>query len=394
MRTLLAVFTALWLTLAAHAGTPFKGSTVFVPPLWTFKAPVGAVRIMRMPVEAGVVESVVTTRFPSSDNLALIVKGHLYYSLCTPHQAQIACAPLTPTDGMRDIQISAYVDENNVSLLNFSINRETRRTAAEIAYAIAHFKDRFAKVGQHFDSRSDRYKSIKPPRYRDGAQQKTPDGSAKPTAIDIVDKPGCASVDELGVYDCIGGESGGWEGGFDPDSYQWSSDQDGDTSDTSSIPTFPTGPDNGERDPCRSPSGEYICQQVVVTAERPAMRGCWFTPIGSRCVTTPPAAPLDPYEGLQPAPSGRRPWLPQGVCNYIHFLCSEGQFPDGVGAPPVGDREALLEWATNCINAASAKLLMCKAFSLFKDIAWVQECAESALAQAKACKAEYEKGLQ
>lgn len=376
--------------LSANATTPFKGSTVFVSPLLLKNTPASAKpRVMRMPVQAGFVESVITTRFPNSENIALIIKGQQYYSLCTPNQARVACAPLTPTETMRDILVSAYVDDNRVSLLAFSFAPETKRTPAELAFAIAHFKDRFAKVGAHFDRMSVTYKP-RTPRNRGGAPIYPRSGGVMPMEAD---KDGCFYADNEG-YDCTGGESGGWEGGYDIDTYPWSRDQDGDTSDPASIPTFPPGNDNGDRDPCLSPSGDNICQQVVITADRPNLDGCVFTPLGSVCQTRPPPTPLDPYEALPPAPSGRKPWFAQSTCNRFHFLCSEGQLPEDVGTPPVGDHERLVEWTQACLNAAQGTLNMCKVLGVFQSAEWVAECTARATAEANACLAEYQKGAQ
>ncbi len=76
MRIFLALFGSLTFFVSAQAETSFRGSTVIVPPLLSKTAREYAPhRIMRMPVQAGVVESVVTTRFPNSDNVALIIKA-------------------------------------------------------------------------------------------------------------------------------------------------------------------------------------------------------------------------------------------------------------------------------------------------------------------------------
>ncbi len=386
LRNLFGAVAAFSFILSANAQTPFKGSSIIVPPLMsknTHNYP--PLRVMRMPAQAGVVESVVATRFPHSDNIALITKGSQYYSLCTPNQARVACAPITNTDSMRDIDVSAYVDSNDVSLLAFNISKETQRTPAELAFAIAHFKIRFAKVGQHFDSLSTTYKP-KTPKNRNGARDYPHARKAKPMTIDAGD--GSCTFNDAGTYDCTGGDSGGSEGGYNIDTWDWSGDGD-----TSSVPTFPSGNDNGERDACLSPSGANICQQVVVTGERPGLAGCIFTPFGSVCTTRPPPVPLDPYDGVQPAPSGRRPWLPQAVCNNIHILCSEGQIPEGEAAP-IGDYDKLVEWTQACLNRAQGKLNMCKALSLFNSMEWLTECTNSAQADAHACMAEFEKGSQ
>ncbi len=287
---------------------------------------------------------------------------------------------------MRDILVSSYLDGNNVALLSFSVNKESKRTPAELAYEMAHFKDRFAKVGAHFDRHSVTYRP-RTPRNRDGVRQYPRNGIANPLTIDAGGSS--CTFDDYGNYDCTGGESGGTDG-YNVDTWDWWG-SDGDTSDWRAIPSFPVGNDNGDRDPCLSSSGENICQQVVVSATRPNLSGCMFTPIGSACVVRPPPVPVDPYLEIPPAPSGKRPWFPQGMCTRIHILCSEGQIPEEIGNPPVGDYEALVEWVQTCLDHAQGKLNMCKALSPFNNMEWLSHCTKTASDMANSCMVEFKR---
>jgi hypothetical protein len=391
MRRLLAAFVSLSFILSAHAETPFRGSTVIVPPLISRNTLVHpSPRIMRLPPQAGIVARVITTRLPNSAGKALIAKGDKYHSLCTPNQFMVACAPLVRNDIMRDIDVGAYVDKNNESLLTFRIKKETTRTPAELAYSISYFKSRFAKVGRHFDLLSDRYMP-KPPRSGPPGMHPPVEpkfGSIKPATINT--GAGYCTFDDFGAYDCSGGSSGEGGDGYDVDSYDWESNDDGgDQNDPLSIPDFPFGNDNGDSDPCIDSGGNNICQQVVITGQRADLGGCIFTPRGNICQTKPPPLPLDPYETLPPTPSGRKPWFAQSTCNNIHVLCTEGQVPDD--RAPTGDHEALLEWTQDCLDRAQNHLNMCKVLAIFNSAEWLNDCTNTATSAARHCMAEYDK---
>jgi hypothetical protein len=109
-----------------------------------------------------------------------------------------------------------------------------------------------------------------------------------------------------------------------------------------------------------------------------------FTPMGNICRTTPLPVPLDPYEALPPGV--HRPWFAQSTCNWINFLCTEGQIPDKEVAPAEhADWDDVVAWATGCIACAQAKALACSAMLPMRGKDATLACLSEAIADGNFC---------
>lgn len=130
-------------------------------------------------------------------------------------------------------------------------------------------------------------------------------------------------------------------------------------------------------------NGTNICQQVTISAPRPNMNGCLFSPFGIWCQTSPPPLPLDPYEVMPP---GNQPWFSQRTCNWVNFLDTERQIPEKEEAPPeFVDWADVVAWATACIARAQAKALACMALLPMTGKEAAIACTEQALADGNFC---------
>ena len=321
---------------------PFPGTTVYIPPLATLENPDPAPseRVMRLPSVAGKVTRVITTNLLKASP-SWLVQGDKYWSLCAPRRTQIACSPITAVSTMQDIHIRAYAGDNNAPTVAYDVMPQTTRTAAELAVAMDYFHNRLASKVAHFD-RINPNADPRPPK-----GQLPRKGAAKPLLIAEGSTSYC-TYDDFGSIDCSGGDGGGGGGGgTDTWEYDWTPDEtyeDAAASDPpppSSIPTFPAGPDSdtAQADPCIGPNGNKVCQQITITGQRPSTEACVWGMFGRVCVSTPPPI-VDPFAPtLPPSPA---PIWPQGACNLINAMCSNGQTPetDNERVPARGDTYA------------------------------------------------------
>jgi hypothetical protein len=362
---------------------PRRGSTVMVPPLIadTDTGPLPPMRVLRLPVQAGKVSNMVATNIVENSK-AWIAEGDKYYSLCVPDGVKVACAPIVARATMQDIEVGAYADANGVAKVTFRIARDTRRQAKPLIASMRYFLARISLQAAHFERKAG-----------NAARSKSPPSGDSATPAMIDDGGGSCGFDDQGEYDCSGGD-GGWDGaGYDNDSYDWGGDESGaegsgDDPNGPAIPSFPSGSDNGDADPCMDAGGNNVCQQVVITGQLPdapqemAMPVCVVTPWVVGCTRSPPpVVGGDPFDEL---PRGPRPWLPQGACNIWSVLCSAGQTPADE-PPPVAPQDKRRAARMKCLREANAALTACHQLRAMVDDAFFETCKRNALDQGREC---------
>ncbi len=371
---------------------PLRGSTVLVPPLIeeNYAGPARPLRVVRLPIHAGKVSKMVATGLVANSR-SWIARGDKYYSLCVPNRGKVACAPIVATPTMKDIDVSAYVDPNGVAKVTFQVNPATTREAKPLIAAISYFRARVSQQAENFERKTSTYaapKSSAPDAYGTG----TPGGQRGSMTIDL-DMDSC-NYDDWGAYDCTGGDGGSGGGGYDADSHDWGNDYSGDENnwykpDSPDLPSYPGGNDNGDRDPCLDSGGNNVCQQVIITGERPdhmqetSLPSCVATPWSYHCVKrTPPVVGGIPIDEV---PKGAAPWLPQSACDFSAFFCSEGQIPSAK-PPPLTEEGRRAKAIRECVAAADAQFKYCFVAKAIMGAAFdFETCRRNALDQAKEC---------
>jgi hypothetical protein len=342
---------------------PFRGSAVQVPALISMNdaGPAEPAKVLLLPVQAAKVSRMVTTNLLANSQ-SWIAKGNKYYSLCRPDAGKVACAPIVATATMKDIEVGAYADEKNEPKLLFRIDPATTQDSKRLIASIRFFLARTGMQVAHFDR-----EPSKPAPARTG----TPltGGNITPTLIEA--GGGGCSWDDWGGFDCSGGDSG-WDGGgykdtgSDWESEYWGDEDSWEVPGSPEVPSFPTGYDNGDGDPCIDSSGNNICQQVIITGERPeppqetSLPNCVATPLWVGCGGGRPPPVIDPFEPR--LPTGPTPWLPQSACNLLPILCSEGQVPE-VKRPPLTDYEKIQALRQQCYDEVNAEMTYCRAMA-------------------------------
>ncbi len=353
----LLVLGASW-SAPTSAASPIRGSTVLVPPLFS-KAPFVSARtrtvVIRLPVQAGKVSKMVTTNLVSKSE-SWIAKGDKYYSLCMPNRRKVACAPIVATSIMQDIEIGAHAGDKGVPMITFHINPATKQPLKRLLASINYFMLRTHKQVAHYNRMAMNYAPLK------GLTPLKP-GNFAAALIAETGSSGCV-YDDFGDLDCTGGDSGTNGGGADPHTYDWTDEEGADNPAPSATPpTFPSGNDNGNTDPCIDGSGNNTCQQVTITGQRQdspdlmAYQTCVITPMAFACRATPPVI-SDPFE--PPMPSRPRPLLPQSACNFAPIFCSAGQVPE-IPPPPLTDWEKLQARKAECYKKVDAEMVYCRA---------------------------------
>ncbi len=228
---------------------------------------------------------------------------------------------------MRDIDVRTYAGENNVPMVAFDIHPKTTRTATELAVSIDYFQARLDKKVAHFNRMATLYVPpppiTGPPPMRPG----TNPNSGKAAPLLIAEINGSCVYDDFGDLDCSGGTGGEGGTGTEADQYDWSNETEWEaTEDTTAtpLPTFPSGVDNGNVDPCIGPNGSNICQQVEIVEVRQDYGNCTGGPLIRICTRLPPVVG-DPSDAMPKSPT---PWFAQSTCNKRHWLCSRGQVPE------------------------------------------------------------------
>ena len=366
------------------AATKPRGTTVLVPPVISVDstAPAQPQRIFRLPAEAGNVSKVIPTSL-LANRKSWIAKGHKYYSLCAPEGRLVACAPLVATSTMKDIEVGAY-DDKGEPKITFRIAPGTTQDAKCLIATMNYFLYRTSKQAEHFERKAANRISNSAP-----SKAGAPTGQNVPTVIDTGDDSGGCSYDEFGQTDCSGGDSGSDGGGHADDNYDWGNDFIGSEDSwndpaTGSLPTFPSGSDSGNGDPCMDANGTNVCQQVVVTGDRPepmALPVCTITPWVISC-TRPPPPVLDPADELPRSP---RPWLPQGACNTWNVLCSAGQTPAAEDPPPLTEQDRVERARKQCYDRANATMTMCRALQLIDPFFNFNTCMRNAIDESREC---------
>ncbi len=317
---------------------------------------------MRLPVQAGKVSTMITTNLVSKSE-SWIAKGDKYYSLCMPNRRMVACAPIVATATMQDIEVGAYAGDKGAPIITFRIKPGTQQPPQRLIASINYFMARTHKQVAHFNRMVMNYAPLK------GLTPLRP-GNVAPTLIAVTGGGGGGcSYGDWGSYDCSGGDSG-YEGvGHAADTYDWNSDFDDDSvwddpaPGAPPPPSFPSGNDNGDSDPCIDGSGNNVCQQVIISGQRPeapdpmADQPCMVTPWAIACRGPAPVI-ADP--GEPSAPRGPTPWLPQSACNLAPVLCSAGQIPEDK-PPPLTDAEKLKARKDACYKSVDAEMRACRA---------------------------------
>ena len=383
MKRILAAAVAFLFAGSAFAGH-FKGSAVLVAPLITSDAQATPkpINIIRLPVQAGKANLVTTTNLVKG-SASWLVKGDKYYSLCIPNRRMVACAPIVATSIMQDIDVSAYAGPKGEPRVTFRIEPTTKLTPDRLAASINYFVARTNKQVAHFN----RMVMIYAPPKTKASPLKAGISSALIAAGD----GGSCSYDDFGDYDCSGGDSGYDGGGYDGGSYDWSGETDNgggaEGPGSPSVPTFPSGNDNGDSDPCIDASGTNTCQIVVIIGQLPdapdlmAMEPCLITPIGGICPRMPPVVGVDPVEQL---PRGERPLWPQGACDALPILCSSGQIPTEP-PPPLTVEEKYQNRLRQCYKAANDAYGRCNGMRTYMGEEWYKTCVDGAEKQAFEC---------
>lgn len=242
----------------------------------------------------------------------------------------VACAPIVATSVMKDIEVGAHADAKGAPALTFKIAPGTRQEPKRILSAINFFLARTNKQAAHFN----RMAVTHAPRPGQASLQV----SATASLVDASDGGGSTcSYDDEGSYDCMGGGNGGGGGGgsggaqeSDPSSGS-GSNPDEPTGQCEGNCEFPSGNDNGDKDPCVDANGNPICPVVEIHGPRPgteeevSLPFCRpINPFTIECGRTPPVIGGEPQE----LPRGRTPWFPQSMCNLAHIFCSDGQEPE------------------------------------------------------------------
>ncbi len=405
MRSVLAAVVALSFLLPAHAEPPkqqlrpgdevqepdptqpkpLQGATVLVSGLITDHATEAAqpAKVIRLPVEAGRVSKIVTTNLVTQIP-SWIVKGDKYYSLCMPNRGKVACAPIIATATMKDIEVNAYADAEDKPKLNFTIAKGTTQDAKRLIASINYFMHRVSIQAAHFNRKASTYAPVKAK-----APGKPVRNVEAPMTIDSTMGSECTS-DYFGGMDCTGGDSGNDGGGYSAETYDWGENYFADEESWPSLPalpTFPSASNNGDADPCVDASGNNVCQQVIITGERPeapvlALQNCVVSPFGTACTTRePPAIVRDPTDDI---PKGPQPWLPQGACNTWHALCSEGQVPEE-DPPPLTEAEKRAKAEQRCVDNANAQMTACYSLRFLAGETYFHNCKREALQTFKEC---------
>ncbi|WP_426212006.1 hypothetical protein [Massilia sp. TWP1-3-3] len=339
---------------------------------------------MRLPVQAGKVSKMVTTNLVSNSE-SWIAKGDKYYSLCMPNRHRVACAPIVAASIMQGIDVGAFAGTNGAPSITFHVDPAAKLTPKHIVYTIDYFLKRIDKQVQHFNRMVMIYAPMKgAPTLKAGIDKKL-----------ISDGSGGCGYDDFGSYDCSGGDSGTGGGGYDWNDYDWGGDYGGgggagnDTSSTSpSLPTFPSGNDNGDDDPCLDENGNNYCQRVVITGNLPdaveeaSLAGCVFTPIGFVCNRTPPV--IGNVEPIEQLPRGPKPTFPQSACNIAPIFCAEGQKPVEP-PPPLTDWDRKQQAIQQCVERASVNMSTCYALRERLGEGYFDTCRREALDMYKEC---------
>jgi hypothetical protein len=215
--TIAALCASLWSPAFAHPTTTtvkapapivskIKPPPVVAPPVSKIKP--APAPMLRLPSQAGKVSKLVPTTLVAKSP-SWIVKGHKYYSLCSPSNKMVACAPIMPISLMKDIDVGARVGPKGEPILTFGIKPGVMVEPKRVHYVIGHFLARTRKQAAHFNRKEVSY---------------APRPGAYASLVDIGNGGSgggngtTCSYDDEGTYDCIGGsyESGGGGGNYDP----------------------------------------------------------------------------------------------------------------------------------------------------------------------------------
>jgi hypothetical protein len=279
---------------------------------------------------------------------------------------------------MQDIHIRAYAGENNAPTVAYDVLPSTKRTPAELAAAMDYFQTRLAAKVEHFN-RINPNADPKPPK---GQLPRL--GAAKPLVMAETSTSYC-TYDDFGNIDCSGGGGGGGGGGYDVWEYDWAPDETyRDDAASDPAPSFPTGPDAdaAQADPCIGPDGSNICIRMETVAQRP--QNCIRGPMGGVCVGIAPPPVVDPSEPHLP-PSSAPIW-PQGACNMINALCSNGQTPeaDNERVPANGDTYA--DYVQQCWDNREVDEAVCTAnHKMGSDARTTADCFARAMGRYSSC---------